>query len=38
MTKMYNSLHVKYPFLLSDFHGTWVFSADFRKMLKYQIS
>jgi hypothetical protein len=32
------SLHVKYPLLLSDFNETWIFLADFRKILKYQTS
>ena len=31
---MYISLHVKNPFFLSDFNGIWVFSKDFRKLLK----
>jgi hypothetical protein len=33
---MYISLHVKYPLFLYDF--TLIFTADFRKILKYQIS
>ena len=31
-------LHVKYPLLLSDFNGTWIFWKDFRNTLRYQIS
>jgi len=30
--------HVKYPLLLSDISKTWIFSTDFRKILKCQIS
>jgi len=32
-----SSLPVKHPLILSDFHETWVFSNDFRKILKYHI-
>ena len=35
---MYTGLHVKTPLFLSDFNETWTFSADLRKILKYQIS
>ena len=34
----YIGLHVKYLLFLSDFNETWIFSADFRKTLKYKIS
>jgi len=30
---MYTGIHVKYPLLLSDFRETWIFLADFLKIL-----
>ena len=38
MIKMYIGLHVKYPLFLSDIKEACIFSTDFQKILKYQIS
>jgi len=37
-SKMFRGIHVKYPLFLSDFNETWIFEADFRKMLEHNIS
>jgi hypothetical protein len=38
MTKMFVGLNVMYPLFWSDFYEPWIFSTNFKKMLKYQIS
>jgi hypothetical protein len=37
-SKMSKRLHVKYPLFLSDLNKTWIFSTDFWKKLKCQVS
>jgi hypothetical protein len=36
--KMYIALHVKYRLLLADLKEMWIFSTNFRNIIKYQIS
>jgi hypothetical protein len=35
MIKMHIVLHVEYPLFLSGFDETWIFSTDFRKILRF---
>jgi hypothetical protein len=35
---MSKRLHIKYPLFLSDFNAILIFSTDFRKKLKFQVS
>jgi len=35
---MYIGLHVNHPLFLSDINETWIFTTNFRKILKKQIS
>jgi len=37
LSYMYIGLHVKYPLFMSDFNTSWIFSAEFREIFKYQI-
>ena len=38
LSHMYIDRHVKYKLFLSDLNESEIFSRDFRKILKYQIS
>jgi hypothetical protein len=38
LSEMYIGPHVKYLLFLSYFYETWIFSTDFWRIIKYQIS
>jgi len=38
LSEMFLCLRVKYPLTLSHLYRTWIFSTNFRKLLKFRIS